>query len=275
MEGNAIRLRQPSRSPRKPVLAGRQFTGYQALETEINRIRMTAPLDTPMWPGDSDDANLLNAWMSTSYKVQREAEQHGAPEFCSICWNPEVVGEDKRQVWVHFEDGFSLACSYRLASNGIGREASSGNGELHHLQEIRWTARQAIAPLMIAHKSEHIALGGVCEITGQALCVPDADVHHEGLTFDQLLFAFLREMLAEAGIGPSRIGIRRLDDAGNRTFEDDLLTARWVAYHEQHAQLMVLTRQAHLALHSERGKDLTPPWADLLAIEDRAAAMAA
>jgi hypothetical protein len=115
--------------------------------------------------------------------------------------------------------------------------------------EVLAAARDIVAHLIAAYRHEWIARNGarvVCPVTGEVGLASDFHVDHQApLTFESLVDAWVR------ATGLDVTAIRTVEspiDGTASTFADDRLAASWLAYHEKHARLRLVSRRANLSV---------------------------
>jgi hypothetical protein len=236
----------PRRKKPCPPLGGYQFKGYGEYEQHANRIRKESDLGRPL---DGPALDYALAWLRWHEDWEEHLAEHGQPEAVTVEWNTDVPSSDKRQFWVHYEDGFSINLSYKKDRNLFGYEESDDLSRKRKLRDIKLAARQIIRPLHeeLKHRS---GLSG------------ELDVHHDKESFQSLLFRFFWDELGLRFL--SDIQVAHLDNIGTKRFTPEEVARRWYEFHEREATLVVMTKADHQAWHSLHGKDAEPAWEKLL-----------
>ncbi|WP_036993689.1 DUF3223 domain-containing protein [Metapseudomonas furukawaii] len=122
------------------------------------------------------------------------------------------------------------------------------------LRDFRAAARTAIKGQIHNFRDQELLVATSCPITGEQLSRSSAAVDHIAPdTFDQLLFRFC----LDHQINPLKVRIGSLEGVV-ATFEDQALSASWQGFHQQRAQLRLISRLGNLKLSK-----LSAPWDEL------------
>jgi hypothetical protein len=124
------------------------------------------------------------------------------------------------------------------------------------LRDFRNGARTAIQDQVRCFRDQALLTTAICSITDEQLSQFNSAVDHIAPgTFDQLLFKFCHQYL----INPLKVRVGSLN--GVVAFiEDEMLSIQWQEFHQQHAQLRILSRTGNLQLNKT-----TAPWPQLYA----------
>lgn len=111
-------------------------------------------------------------------------------------------------------------------------------------KDVRDAARSAVIDQIWAFRDAHLVGGPLCELTGQRISRDNCDVDHRApLTLNRLLEDFIR--LNGIDIIAVDVGSRHGTEA---VFMDKSLEARWQRYHQEHADLRLLSKEGHRSL---------------------------
>ena len=124
------------------------------------------------------------------------------------------------------------------------------------LRDFRSAARSAIQPQIFGYRDKALQQPRLCPVTGEQLSRGNTAVDHESPnTFDALLFTFC----SEHGINPLEV---RVGSQGGvvAVFEDKDLLHRWQSYHQNRANLRLVSKIGNLKLPKPR-----IAWAELWA----------
>jgi hypothetical protein len=116
------------------------------------------------------------------------------------------------------------------------------------LRDFRSAARTAIQGQVFVYRDRALQQPQRCPVTGEQLSRSNTTVDHEAPnTFDSLLFTFCREH----GINPLDV---RVGSKGGvvAVFEDEDLLHRWQSFHQDRANLRLVSRTGNLRLPKPR-----------------------
>jgi hypothetical protein len=147
-----------------------------------------------------------------------------------------------RTVFIIRNDESLCDFSWRKCLNGEQQET------LH-----RQAMRVAIVPQVLAFKNTRLASGMQhCEINGLRLTSENCAVDHIApQTFDVVVDEWLKTM--GLSIDSVEISLSR-DLQFNRSMTNPAQMASWLHYHQTHAKLRLLSREAHLSLPKHKYK---------------------
>lgn len=115
-------------------------------------------------------------------------------------------------------------------------------------QAVSDACRAAIRPAVQTIKMERLWSSGLCELTGLPITDEDSQVHHAPPMFDQLVGTWI---LTRGGFETVADRLVRGDNIiGQHLSHDD--QADWLAYHNQHAVLMLVHKKANLSIEAAR-----------------------
>lgn len=244
-----------------PLLAGRAFSRVSDLEAEIRGIlKNYVPLNAPV---QGENGDLLTAYMKTHESLSYQEERSGPLKHVEIRFNPAVTAakpEDRRQIWLIFENGDEEPFSYRAARSNWGVEAAEDTRFKLHRTWIRRAGRCLIKKELDEFRQVVLEGEGLCELSGEQLSAANADIHHEGLSFEWLLFNFFKEYCAEHKSCLIDVTVVDTNSYGTKCFESEQVNQGWIEYHAKNARLICVTKDQHYKLHKNMPK---PPWSEL------------
>ena len=244
-----------------PPLAGQYFKTVTALEDEIRKILKTyVPLDTPVIGCYGE---LLTAYMKTHESMAYQEERSGPLMHVEIRFNPAVrcpKPEDRRQVWCVFSDGYAAPFSYKVARSNHGVIETGDTRSKMHKTWICRAGRCLIEPDIIDYRQVILESSGVCELSGEPLSRLNADVHHQGLSFQWLLFTFVKNYCFENSYTLKDIEVVDTNTYGSKKFALDVLNEDWIQFHSANADLVCVTKDEHYKLHKNMP---APNWSEL------------
>ena len=130
-------------------------------------------------------------------------------------------------------DGTEIAWSYGKAIKGTPEDPRS---------ELQRTLRDEVIDSIRIQRDRYLAEHGpACHVSGRPVDTTNADAHHcNPWPFRLIVEAFLDEeglIPEDVKTEPAGIGVRRLVDR--------MLAARWVAFHDARAVIVMVSKQAH------------------------------
>lgn len=246
-----------------PPLAGRTFAKVSELEAEIRRILKTYPtLNTPV---EGEDGELITAYMRTHESLAYQEERSGPLQHVEIRFNPAITcskPEDRRQVWLVFENGDAEPFSYKAVRSNWGVENIEEATFRTHRTWVSRAARCSVNKDINEYRQAVLEGPGVCELSGEKLSIADADVHHDGRSFQWLLFDWCKSYCETKQITFAQLAskVRDLDTKGTKDFGEESTNESWVDYHTKNARLVCITKKVHRTLHRNMPE---PPWKKL------------
>jgi hypothetical protein len=257
-----------------PPIAGHEFRTVADLERAINSIRQNyRPHNQPL---TGPDGELMHAWMRHHQSIEDAELHHGPMQCIEVRHNTKVTllpGRpecDQYQLWLCFQDGYSEPFSYRADANEFGVQQDGYASARRQLKWVKSAGRCLIGDDIRDYLSFHLDNNGTCEVSGQALTIDSAEVHHNGHKrgFQWLLFCHLGRWCERNGCDLSGVVVIDTDSEGGKRFADDDLCEQWILFHSIRADLQVVHGAVHRQLH--KGVQ-PPPWIDLFSVEACAA----
>ena len=112
------------------------------------------------------------------------------------------------------------------------------------LKDYRAAARQAITSQIYAYRDRILPLAGQCPVSGEPVIRTNCHVDHMApKTFDRLLFDFSAAM----GVRPQDVRVDSIEGT-IAVFEDEELGRSWAAYHQNNAELRLVSARGNLKL---------------------------
>lgn len=116
------------------------------------------------------------------------------------------------------------------------------------LRDFRNAARTAISTQIFAFRDNALKQPQQCQVTGEPIIRSNAAVDHvTPRTFDELIFSYCHEH----GINPLNVIIGS-EGGVVAVFQDEVLLNQWQLFHQEHANLRLISRLGNLQLSKPR-----------------------
>jgi hypothetical protein len=206
-------------------LAGESFTTKKALTERLRGI-LNAHADNQTVSPLSQDFEVLMALFR--HHPQREAKYGVGVESVLIRREPQF---GTRGFWLRRNDGSVVDISYLACMNG-------DTPELDAKAAFRWAVKGQV---LDARAAACVAGKFTCPVTGELTQMDEAEVHHSGPSFDEILKDFLR-------VEGLRLEAIRTKGATHSELVDEEIARRWSDFHRRMASLVVVSHEGHRRL---------------------------
>lgn len=221
---------------RKPyIINNEEFRTLQDLRIRIRAIRDTYPDNVYINPNDlAFMCNVLNRHESADYKI--------GCGVAAMYVKTVPMYKNNRCFWLVRQDGSETDFSFEMCLR---------NKPESRLIKFKQACRSAVSEEVSVFKREFFRTKtkfcAKCPFTGEVITPTQSHVDHAPpWTFDNIVSGFIKEYLVDVDDVEIR-GIRE-DKMLRNEIDNDNLKQRFIDYHNERAELRVISKQANLSI---------------------------
>ena len=172
-------------------------------------------------------------------------------------WMEKTHGLDVAYFYVDkAPDQWNNQCFYfeldecHVTDNHLGYSFFQKGGGINKERDVKKCCREAISG--IKNDAKRKAIGATCTITGEILTWDNIDIHHEDLSFRELLANWI-ENKGGVDLLYKKVNVTVGNNAITE-FTDENLIKDFQEYHNSHTHLIPLTKKGHAIMHCKKEK---------------------